>query len=161
MRYDPGGIHLRCMSLFTVQSFYRHAAALPLALPLYAGVLVAVAHFSDADHLARSRFLNYAFTVAFIGAWSAVPYIVYLAFLFGVWRPRTEAQFRRSVWSAPFVIGIPFGLVHAGEAVLGGDINFAAPGFLFWGGMAIGVGLSYAVLIEVLFWIAKWLHWIE
>jgi hypothetical protein len=141
----------------TTQSFYRGAAVLPFVVPSIAGILLTTAPPGGPDVPALTTvYLDVLATFALAGVFSAVPFLLYLLTVFGYWKPQTEPQFQRAVRLAPLAIGLPFGLVHALMGIMTDrGLHTAASLFLFWGGLAVTVGLAYAFLIEVLLWAAK------
>jgi hypothetical protein len=141
-------------------SFYRRAAALPLILPVFAVGVLLTYPSGRHPHPLTGLGLDIAGFVAFAGAWGVLPYVVYLAAVFGIRRPRSEGALRRAVWLAPFAIGIPFGLAFGVIGLVQRGAGSAASALAFWGTSAIVAGLFYAILIEGSFHLAKSRGWI-
>ncbi|MBA4158436.1 MAG: hypothetical protein H0X65_13280 [Gemmatimonadetes bacterium] len=74
----------------TIVSFYRWAAALPFVVPVLCGLLFfAFAPDGAVITPAAAIFLEVCFVIAMAGAWGVLPYLIYLAVVFGWWRTWT------------------------------------------------------------------------
>jgi hypothetical protein len=135
--------------------FYRRMAALPFVLPLVCGSLFVAFLPTDRQLSGLAGVLQDVLAaVALAGVWSAIPYTLYLVVVFAVWRPSTAQQLQRAVWFAPFIIGTGFAAAHGVGGYMMSGAEAILPLVMFWGLLAIGTGVGYAILIEITFWFA-------
>jgi membrane protease YdiL (CAAX protease family) len=145
----------------TTAVFYRRAAFVPVIVPVVTaislGVLIATGAQPSPVMSAVVDVLGYSI---FAGAWSALPYGVFVLIARRWFRPRTASQFRRLSWAAPVLIAVPFGLLHATVGAVERGWRTALPMLVFWGGQALVVGIAYSALINGSLVIAQRLNWV-
>ncbi|HEX5437186.1 MAG TPA: hypothetical protein VFW98_08500, partial [Gemmatimonadaceae bacterium] len=97
----------------TTRQFYLRALAAPIAVPLLAAAGFALLWLaaSHADPIAEFQWSGWLFGIAFIGAWSTIPYLLFvIGFVLWTRKPRSDRALRRVPWMAPVIIAVPFAL---------------------------------------------------
>lgn len=135
----------------TAATFYRGAAALPVAVPLLAALtLVALGGWAPPE----SALAGALKPVVVIGVVSAVPYALFVAAVLLWVRPTTTRQYHMLLWAGPAAVALGSATVLALVGVTNG-----APGVLLdtamFAGLALAVGYAYSLSIFVLFRAAK------
>jgi hypothetical protein len=145
----------------TPKGFYRRAAVVPVVLPLLAAayLLLRAAAASPPSESGRKA-EDVAGFLAIAGAFSLVPYGIFVALVITTFRPTTEREFRRLSWLAPSWIAGPFAIA-VGVIVLpgAGPMTALRLGTLC-GILALTTGYFYAGLINAAFVAAKRIGWI-
>ena len=139
------------------QRFFRIASFLPLVVPAIAGttswLFPRFEGYQWEGVLANIN--NWLAFVALAGAYSALPYVVFLLLLHVIIRPKARRTWLRVLFvtpiALPIAVAVALGL-YAGQGV-GVLFNMDTAGF--WGLMGLYTSVSYGLCIGALYYVGR------
>lgn len=129
----------------TEQRFFQIMTIVPVVVPIVAAVIGFGLRSLGSPSGATEEL---SLTIGMAGAYSAIPYLLFLVLLFGVVRPSTLRAWHRVLWWSPLIIALGFtgALFVFGMNRQQGSSSLGPA--VFWGELALMTGYLYAVLIR-------------
>ncbi|MBY0491334.1 MAG: hypothetical protein K2R93_15935 [Gemmatimonadaceae bacterium] len=132
----------------TERQYFFRALLFPLVLPLAAwGLVLLMQQSGHAYRTPTDAIYKSASLLAFTGAFSTIPYLLYLGPAIWWARTRPSANLRRVAWWAPALIAVGVCTLNAGDLLWRGQTTSVAIESAIYGGAALVVGYAYVLLV--------------
>lgn len=132
----------------TERQYFFRALLIPLVLPLAAwGLVLLMQRSGHAYRTPSDALYTSASLVALTGAYSTIPYLLYLGPAIWWVRTRPTADLRPIAWWAPALIALGVCVLNTGDLLWHGRYTAIVFEFVIYGGAALVVGYAYVLMV--------------